>query len=93
MQHGSQQLAAWIERSKLTHTAAAGKLGIHKSTLSKILNKSRLPGRQIASDIRDLTGIPLDAWMPTQVGKGKKIKSAKRKTVNVGRMETNYAAG
>lgn len=68
MQHGSQQLAQWIDRSKLSQTAAAEKLGVHKTTLNKILKGTRLPGRQIATTIRDTTGIPLDAWVPTRVG-------------------------
>lgn len=72
MQHGSQQLAEWIERSKLNQREAARKLGIHQSTLNKILKRTRLPGRHSAIAIRDTTGIPLDAWVETRVGNRRK---------------------
>jgi transcriptional regulator with XRE-family HTH domain len=93
MQHGAQQLALWIARMGVTQTAAAGNLGIHKTTLSKILKRKRLPGRQIATNIRDLTGIPLDAWMPTPVGTLTKRAPRVGKTRNVDRLETHNAAG
>jgi hypothetical protein len=70
MEHGAKQLTDWIARRfDGNQTAAAEKLGLHKSTLNKILKRTRLPGRQIATALRDVAGIPLDAWVPTRVGK------------------------
>jgi transcriptional regulator with XRE-family HTH domain len=77
MEHGALQLAEWIERKGLSQTAAAEKLGIHKATLNKILKRTRLPGRQNATVIRDMAGIPLDAWVPTRVAKRRSVIATK----------------
>ena len=58
MEHGATQLADWIDRRfDGNQTDAAEKLGLHKSTLNKILKRTRLPGRQIATTLRDTAGI------------------------------------
>lgn len=73
MEHGSTQLADWIRRKfDGNQSQAANYLGLHKSVLNKILKRTRLPGRQTATQFRDEAGIPLDAWVPTRVGKRKK---------------------
>lgn len=72
MQHGSKQLAGWIDRMGLNQREAARKLGMDFTTLNKLLKAKRFPGRQNAIAIRNLTGIPVDAWEPTLVGDSRK---------------------
>jgi transcriptional regulator with XRE-family HTH domain len=81
MEHGSTQLADWIDRKGYGQAEAARKLGLHKSTLNKILKGTRLPGRQSAATIRDMAGVPLDAWVPTAVGKRAKRLAAKARNM------------
>ena len=80
MEHGSTQLADWIDRKDYSQAEAARKLGLHKSTLNKILKGTRLPGRQSATTIRDVAGVPLDAWMPTAVVRRAKRLAAKARS-------------
>jgi plasmid maintenance system antidote protein VapI len=70
MQHGRVQLRAWIDRMGLTDRAAAKLLGIHWTFLSQILNRplNRAPGLRTAIKIERTTGIPVEAWMPTDDG-------------------------
>ena len=69
MLDGRTRLRAWIERSKLTDRAAAELLGIHYTFLSQILNRTRdrTPALATAVRIERITGIPVEAWMPTDV--------------------------
>jgi hypothetical protein len=78
MEHGSILLAEWIERRfDGKQSAAAEKVGVHKSVICKILKRTRLPGRSTSAALRDLAGIPLDAWVPTRVGKRRKPQQVK----------------
>ncbi len=73
MEHGASQLADWVARKfDGNQSHAANYLRLHKSVLNKILKRTRLPGRQTATLLRDEAGIPLDAWVPTRVGKRQK---------------------
>lgn len=76
MEHGSSQLKDWIARSHLNQREAAQKLELHYTTLNKILQGSRPPGRETAIVIEAVTGIPVAAWS-TRVGKTKKSPKAK----------------
>lgn len=60
-----ERLAAWIERSKLTQVETARQLALDQTTLSKILAGDRRPSLEVAVRMHDLTGIPPDAWVPT----------------------------
>ena len=77
MEHGSQQLADWMARKGLNQRQASEELEIHHTTLNKILHGIRLPGRKNSIDIRDRTGIAVDAWEPTRVGRRSKRRSSK----------------
>lgn len=65
MKSGQEQLRAWLERSKLTQRAGAKLLGIHYTFLSQILRTDRSPALATAVRIERLTGVPVEAWMPT----------------------------
>lgn len=70
MDSGREQLRAWMGRAKLTQRAAAKLLGIHYTFLNQLLsvsNKRRSPALATAVTIERVTGIPVEAWMPTAV--------------------------
>lgn len=90
MDAGREQLRAWMLRAKLTQREAAKLLGIHYTFLSQILstsNKRRSPALATAVTIERVTGVPVEAWMPTPVdaqrhtaaGKPVNARLAKRK--------------
>lgn len=65
-----ERLREWITRSRLTQREAAKLLGIHYTFLSQILNRSgrkRSPALATAVRIEQVTGIPVEAWVPTDV--------------------------
>lgn len=63
-----ERLRDWMERSKLTQRAAARLLGMHYTFLSQLLNDLRTPALGTAVRIERITGIPVEAWMPTEDG-------------------------
>lgn len=80
MQHAAEQLRVWQDRKGINQREAARELGVHYTTYNQFLVRRRLPGRQLAVRIYDLTGIPVHAWTPTLVSKKKKRLSARGRT-------------
>lgn len=88
MLEGRQRLRDWMERARLTQREAAKLLGIHYTFLSQILSETRdrTPALATALRIERVTGIPVEAWVPTDVDEdrmasaaaGAKRKSGKR---------------
>lgn len=78
MQSGRERLREWIERSKLTQRTAAELLGMHYTFVNQILSGRRSPALGTAVWIERITGIPVEAWMPTEV-------DGERQTVTAGR--------
>lgn len=65
-----------MRRGNLNQRRAAAQLGFHYTTLNKFLTGYRRPGRENAIQIERGTGIPVEAWSPTSVGKYKKRRVA-----------------
>lgn len=65
---GRKRLAEWLERSKLSQRQAARILGFHWTHLNQILSGRRQPGLANAVHIESVTGIAVEAWLPTSVG-------------------------
>src|SRR5262245_37920310 len=65
---GSELLADWMNSRGLNQREAADELGLHWTQLNKILLETRRPGLATAVAIERVTGIPVKAWMPTDVG-------------------------
>jgi transcriptional regulator with XRE-family HTH domain len=63
-----ERLAAWIERSKINQREAARLLGMDHTVLNQILKGRRGAGLSSAMRIERATGIPAEAWMPTDDG-------------------------
>lgn len=64
-----EALLAWIDRRCGSHREAARLLRLHFTHLSQILSGRRNPGLANAVRIQDVTGIPVTAWVPTDVDK------------------------
>jgi hypothetical protein len=62
MQAGSVQLQAWCVRRFKTRGEAAEFLGLDLSLLGKFINGTRRPKLELAVTLRNLTGIPVEAW-------------------------------
>lgn len=77
MLEGQKRLRDWMERSKLTQRAAAMLLGMHYTFLNQILNSDRSPALATAVRIERVTGIPVEAWMPTGVDSERELVGAK----------------
>lgn len=65
---GRERLARWMERSRLNQRQTAQIFGVHFAYLSQILSGRRSPGLANAITIERETGIPVEAWVPTEVG-------------------------
>ena len=59
------RLEAWIDKARLTQVEAAKLIGMHETQLSHLLRGHRRPGLVIAAKIATATGIPIEAWLPT----------------------------
>jgi transcriptional regulator with XRE-family HTH domain len=85
MSVGRERLREWLVRSKLSQRAGARLLGMHFTFLSQLLRNNayrRSPSLATAVKIQRVTGIPVEAWMPTSVDdqrRGVAVGSSKRK--------------
>jgi transcriptional regulator with XRE-family HTH domain len=86
MKDARTRLIEWLERSKLSQRKGADLLGVHYTFLNQILSGRRSPALATAVKIEQVTGVPVEAWVPTTVddddlelvGVGPKRKSGKR---------------
>ncbi len=60
--HGTDLLADWMTRRTLNRTELAELFGCDLSYITKLLNGTRQPGRDLSVKIEALTGIPVKAW-------------------------------
>lgn len=72
MQDGAQQLREWIDRRGVTDRDAAKIIGLNHTFLSNLVTGKRRPGLVNALKVERATGIPVEAWTPTTVGKNRK---------------------
>jgi hypothetical protein len=88
MLDGQTRLREWLRRSMLSQRAGAELLGMHFTFINKILRCGRAPSLATAIRIERVTGIPVEAWMPTGVdGKPRDLVICDRKG-NVDKVET-----
>lgn len=67
MKSGADQLTDWMKRREFSNTEAAGFFGWDLTFISKLVNGHRLPGLTNAIKIERLTGIPVEAWVESQL--------------------------
>jgi plasmid maintenance system antidote protein VapI len=85
MLSGRQRFAEWLQRSKLSQRAAAKLLGFHWTHVNQILSGRRQPGLTNAVHIERVTGIPVEAWLPTAVGSKRERRADDDRNTLVGR--------
>jgi transcriptional regulator with XRE-family HTH domain len=66
---GCAHLAAWIDRRQVNQVEAARIIGIDVTQLSQILNGHRRPGLDNAVLIERATGVVVEDWVPSDVGR------------------------
>ena len=66
-------LAEWIEKREYTQVKASELFGISEGYISMILSGGRVPGRDQALRIEELTGIPVRAWSLSAVDNRDKV--------------------
>lgn len=64
---GHLQLQRWMQRAKLNQVHAAELIGIGYWHFNKIYLGVRLPGRDVAVQIEQKTGIPVEAWVSSEM--------------------------
>lgn len=67
MQDGATQLLDWMKRRGFTQTEAAEFFGWDMTFVSKLVNGHRLPGLVNAVKIERETGIPVEAWVSSEL--------------------------
>lgn len=85
MHDGRTRLREWMNRAKLNQRSAAELLGMHYTFLSQILNNDRSPALATAVRIERITGIPVEAWVTTDVDDEHAAVSAKAGRAKIGR--------
>lgn len=71
MQPAREQLKDWIDRRQYNQREAANYLGFDESHLSSLLGGRRQPGLSNAIKLERLTGIPVEAWMSSELDESK----------------------
>lgn len=67
MQSGPEQLKDWMRRAKMNQAETARYLGLHEPTVSRILSGTYRPGLTTAVHLEQLTGIPVEAWVASEL--------------------------
>lgn len=67
MQSGQEQMKDWMRRRGFTQADAARYFEYPESMISRIVNGGYSPGLRSALHIEDLTGIPVDAWVTSEL--------------------------
>lgn len=84
VQLGSEQLRDWMRRRGFEYQAeVAGFLGIDKRFVSQYLNEQSRPGLMHALIIERKTGIPVEAWMGTELHEADEPVTAERRNSRV----------
>jgi transcriptional regulator with XRE-family HTH domain len=66
MKSGAEQLKDWMHRRRFLQREAAEHLGFDATFVSQLVNGARVPGLDNAVRIERETGIPVEAWMPSE---------------------------
>lgn len=68
MPSGPEQLKDWMRRRGFTQADMARYFDWDQSFVSVLMSGRRSPGLETAITIERLAGIPVEAWLPTEVG-------------------------
>jgi transcriptional regulator with XRE-family HTH domain len=83
MKNGPEQFKDWMHRRRFMQKEAAAYFGWHETYISQLLSGARTPGLDNAVQIERQTGIPVEAWMSTELDKlSETVASGARKLRN-----------
>lgn len=69
MKSGAEQLIDWMARRGLNQREAAEHFGWDETFISQLRSGKRTPGLSNAVKIERETGIPIEAWLETELDK------------------------
>jgi transcriptional regulator with XRE-family HTH domain len=69
MKSGPEQFKDWCIRRGFMQREAADYFGWHETYISHLLSGARTPGLDNAVTIERLTGIPIEAWVSSEIDK------------------------
>ena len=67
MHSGPEQLIDWMRRRGFNQSDASRYLEMDQPHVSMLASGKRLPGLATAIKLERLTGIPVEAWAPTEI--------------------------
>ena len=67
MKSGAEEFKAWMDRARLNQRQTAGYFGWDETFISQLVTGKRVPGLPNAIRIERETGIPGEAWVPTDM--------------------------
>lgn len=79
MKSGPEQLKDWMHRRRFMQREAADYFGWHETYISHLLSGARTPGLDNAVTIERLTGIPIEAWVSSELDKLETVGAANTK--------------
>jgi hypothetical protein len=80
MMSGAEHLIDWMKRRGFNFTEAAEYLGWDLTFVSKLANGHRLPGLTNAIHLERCCGIPVEAWVSSELDSESEAVPAGRKT-------------
>lgn len=85
MPHGRDQLRDWIDRREFSQREAALYLSTDETMLSHWLSGRRQPGLTNAVKLERLTGIPVEAWMSSELDETVEQPTSPAGNLNLGK--------
>ena len=82
MKSGPEQFKDWMHRRRFMQREAAEHFGWHETYISQLLNGARTPGLDNAVTIERETGIPVEAWMSSELAKYAGVNSGNGSKAN-----------
>lgn len=83
MKPGREQLKDWMHRRRFFQKEAAEYFGWDETYVSQLVNGHRSPGLENAVKIERLSGIPVEAWVSTELDKMVQPAAAEPKLVRI----------
>lgn len=80
MTSGPEQLKDWCIRRGFMQREAADYFGWHETYISHLLSGSRTPALDNAVHIERMTGIPVEAWVPSEMDKCETVAAGTSKS-------------
>lgn len=73
MKRGAEQLADWMRRRELNQRETAAHFGWDETFISQLCRGARMPGLTNAVKIERETGIPVEAWVSSELDTSEQV--------------------